>query len=103
MFEVLTTAEFDKDFGKLDNSIKMRVDKAIEQLRASPYTGKPLDYEFFREKKIGKLRIYYLIYEAFLVVFVIAISDKKDQQATIDKVTQLIPFYREESKKMFKR
>ncbi len=102
MFEVLTTEEFDKDFGKLDKTVRNRVENAIEQLRINPNTGKPLGYEFFREKKIGKFRIYYLIYEAHLVVFVIAMSEKKNQQATIEKVKRLIPFYRDEIKRLFK-
>ncbi len=101
MFEVLTSEEFDKDFGKLDQSIKERVAKAIEQLRSNPFTGKPLGYEFFREKKIGKYRIYCLIYGQRLIVFVVAMSEKKDQQATIDKVRMLMPFYREEIEKRF--
>ncbi len=102
MFKVLTTEEFDKDFSKLDNSVKVRFDKAIEQIKEKPFTGKPLGYDFFREKKIDKYRIYYLIYESCLVVFVIAMSEKKDQEATIEKVKKLIPFYREETKRLFK-
>ena len=102
MFEVLTSQEFDKDYGKLDKSIRVRVDKALEQLEANPFTGKPLGYTFFREKKIGKFRVYYLIYEDRLVVFVIAMSEKKDQQPTINSINKLIPFYREEIEKRFK-
>lgn len=101
MFEVLTTEEFDKDFGRLGRGIKERVAKAIEQLRLNPFSGKPLGYEFFREKKIGKYRIYCLIYEQRLIVFVVAMSDKKDQQATSDKVRMLMPFYREAIEKRF--
>ena len=102
MYETLTTQEFDKDFSKLDKSIKIRIDKVIEKLRENPYTGKPLGYEFFREQKVGKHRIYYLIYEQFLVVFVVAMSEKNDQQETIDKVKNLMPFYKEEISKNFK-
>lgn len=103
MFEILTTEEFDKDFEKLDHSLQSRIEKAIEQLAVNPYTGKPLGYKFFREKKIEKYRVYYLIYEENVVVFVVALSEKKDQQATINAVKKLIPFYREEIRKRFKQ
>ena len=101
MFEILITEEFENDFNKLDKSLKTRIGKVIEQLKTSPYAGKPLGYPFFREKKIGKYRLYYLIYKEFLVVFMIAVSEKKDQQATINSINRLIPFYREEVRKRF--
>ncbi len=99
MFRVFTTREFDNDFKKLDNSIQERINKELEQLKANPYVGKPLGYKFFREKKIENYRFYYLIYEEYAIVFSIAISAKKDQQAVIDKIKTLIPFYRDEIKK----
>jgi mRNA-degrading endonuclease RelE of RelBE toxin-antitoxin system len=101
MFELLTTHEFDRDMRKLDNSAKQQVERVLLQLQENPHSGKPLGYTFFREKKIGKHRIYYLIYDNFLVVFVIAMSEKKDQQKTIDAVKALIPFYKKEIDKKF--
>ena len=44
-------------------------------------------------------RVYYLVYEEYIVVFVITISTKKDQQDAIDKIKSLIPHYQEEIKK----
>jgi len=55
-------------------------------LSENPYCGKPLGYKFFREKKIKKWRIYYLIYEEYLVLYFINLSDKILQQTTIDKI-----------------
>ena len=43
-------------------------------------------------------RIYYLIYDEHVVVFVITISTKKDQQDAIDKIKTLIPYYQQEIK-----
>lgn len=77
----------------------MQVAKEIDKLEENPFSGKPLGYKFFREKKIGNYRFYYLIYEDQIVVFVIAISTKKDQQATINTIKKLIPHYREEIRK----
>jgi len=99
IYKIYTTSEFDKDFYKLDKSIKIQIEKEIEQLEINPYVGKPLGYKFFREKKVKGYRFYYLIYDEYVVVFVIALSDKKDQQKTIDSIKVLIPFYREEIKK----
>ncbi|MEK6937318.1 MAG: type II toxin-antitoxin system RelE/ParE family toxin [Nanoarchaeota archaeon] len=99
-YEVYTTEEFDKDFEKLDKSLKEQIDNEIEQLKTNPYVGKPLGYKFFREKRVkGGHRFYFLIYDEYVVVFVVAISDKKDQQNVIDTIKTLIPFYREEIKK----
>ena len=87
MFRILTTQEFDKDFEKLDTSIQRMIDNEIKQLEESPYVGKPLGYKFFREKKAKNYRVYYLIYGEYVVVFVVAISGKKDQQKVIAQMT----------------
>tara|TARA_Y100000310_G_scaffold345846_1_gene471158 strand:+ start:49181 stop:49492 length:312 start_codon:yes stop_codon:yes gene_type:complete len=99
MYEIYTTDQFDKSFNKLDDLIQRQIGDVIEQLETNPYSGKPLGYKFFREKKIKNHRIYYLIYDDIVVVFVIAISGKKDQQTTIDKIKKMVPYYQEEIKK----
>ncbi len=99
MFRIFTTKEFDSDFDDLDNSLREKISKELEQLKENPYVGKPLGYKFFREKKVENYRFYYLIYKEHVVVFVIAISSKRDQQSTINKIRSLIPYYREEIKK----
>ncbi|MBI2548414.1 type II toxin-antitoxin system RelE/ParE family toxin [Candidatus Woesearchaeota archaeon] len=102
MYTIFTTDEFDKRFSKLDKIIQQQIEKEITQLEINPYVGKPLGYRFFREKKAKKYRIYYLIYEDYVVVFVITLSDKKGQQLAIDHIKDLIPFYKEEIKKRVK-
>ena len=99
MFRIFTTEEFDKDYKKLDTSIQRMIDNEIMQLETNPYVGKPLGYKFFREKKVKNYRFYYLIYDEYVVIFVIAISGKKDQQQAINKIRLLLPFYREEIRK----
>lgn len=93
-YRIFTTEEFDKAFAKLDKSIQKSIDDEIEQLEKNPYVGKPLGFKFFREKKIKNFRFYYLIYDEYVVVFIVAISDKKDQQKAIDTIRHLIPHYR---------
>ena len=95
-YRIFTTEEFDRDFEKIDYSIQKQIEVILEKLEVNPYVGKPLGYEFFREKKIQNYRVYYLIYDSYVAVFVIAISDKKDQQDVINKIKSLIPFYRDE-------
>ena len=98
-YKIYKTKEFENDFSRLDKSIKIQIDKEIEQLEENPFRGKPLGYKFFREKKAGNYRFYYLIYEDLVVVFLIAISDKKDQQGTVNAIKSLIPNYKEEIRK----
>lgn len=88
MFRIFTTEEFDKDFSKLGSQERVRVNKILRQLKEQGEgTGKPLSgLSFFREKKFDGKRLYYLVYREFFVILAIAISDKKVQQATINKI-----------------
>tara|TARA_B100000315_G_C14342562_1_gene480275 strand:- start:401 stop:709 length:309 start_codon:yes stop_codon:yes gene_type:complete len=101
MYKIYTTDEFDKKFNKLDSSIKKQIQNEISQLEDDPFVGKSLGYSFFREKKVKNYRFYYLIYEEFVVVFVITISGKKDQQQAIDTIKSLLPYYKEEIREKF--
>ena len=101
VFKVFTTKEFDKLFDKLDPQIQEQIGKEIDQLIINPYSCKPLGYKFFREKKVKGYRIYFLIYEEYLVVFIITISGKKDQQDVIEAIKAIIPLYKEEIKRRF--
>ena len=60
------------------------------------YVGNPLNVRWFREKRIEKYRIYYLIYEDLRSVFMVAISEKKDQQKVINTIRLLFDFFRDE-------
>ena len=79
--------------------LQREIAKEINQLEENPYSGKPLGYKFFREKKIMNYCVYFLVYAEFVVVFVITISTKKDQQEAIDKIRSLIPYYQQEIRK----
>lgn len=91
------TEIFEKNFNKLipkdiQESFKKQIKKLLEE---NPYCGKPLGYKFFREKKIKKWRIYYLIYETYLVLYFINLSDKKLQQAVIDRTKSELDLLKE--------
>ena len=88
MFRIFKTRAFDENYDKLDNSEQKRVNKIRNRLsKSGDVTGKPLaGLKFFREKKFNGKRIYYLVYKEFNSILVIAISDKKAQQATINQI-----------------
>ena len=86
MFRVFTTKEFNIEFDNLDKSDKQRISKFMRQLKEQPFSGKPLGLPYLREKKFDGKRMYFLVYKAFMVILAVGISDKKAQQATINKI-----------------
>ena len=95
-YRIYHSSRFDKELLKFDRSFLERVDKIEEQLTENPYVGDPLSVRWFREKKIGKNRIYYIIYEDLKAVFMVGISEKKDQQKAINTIRLLLEFFKEE-------
>src|SRR3989344_8472361 len=78
-----------------DNYIK-QVDKIEDQLEENPYVGRPLRTKWFREKRLNGWRVYYLIYEELKSVYIITLSDKKDQQKTINTIKMFLERYKKE-------
>lgn len=95
-YEIYATEEFLIDYENLSKTEKERIDKVKEQLKENPYSGKPLGYKFFREKRVDGKRIYFLIYEDIVVVLFVAISDKKTQQATINAIKLAFETYKKD-------
>lgn len=94
MFRVFTTEEFDKDFEKLDESEKKQVRAIMSQLKEQgDSVGKPLGRSYFREKKFGGKRLYFLVYKEFMVVLAVGMSNKKTQQDEIDNIISHIKEY----------
>ncbi len=64
MFKVYRTQEFENLLNKLltKNDIA-RVNKIEEEISERGFTGKPLGYNFLREKRINGKRVYFLVYE----------------------------------------
>jgi mRNA-degrading endonuclease RelE of RelBE toxin-antitoxin system len=89
IWSIEITEIFEHNFNKLiPKNLQDSLKKQIFKLKENPYVGKPLGYRYFREKKIKKWRIYYLIYESRLVIYFIDVSDKKSQQIVIDKIKE---------------
>jgi mRNA-degrading endonuclease RelE of RelBE toxin-antitoxin system len=101
MARVLSTKEFDTWEKILQKDYQRQIKEFIKELKQNPLTGKPLGYPFFREKKMGKYRLYFLIYEDVDVVLLITISDKKAQQDTIDSIKSQLDYYKELIRKNF--
>ena len=93
LFKVFRTPTFDKEFSKLSKTEQAAIEKFEKKLVENPHLGKPLGYIFFREKKLNGNRVYYLVYDEFVIVLMVAVSDKKTQQATIDGIKQRLDEY----------
>ncbi|MDP1728887.1 MAG: hypothetical protein Q8L27_01645 [archaeon] len=102
-YTVYTTKEFDDNFNDLDESEKARVRKILNQLKENgDNVGKPLKYPYFREKKFEGKRVYFLVYENYMVILAIAISDKKTQQETINRIVLELNNYKDVIEKKIK-
>ncbi|MBI2137157.1 hypothetical protein HYU12_01415 [Candidatus Woesearchaeota archaeon] len=95
MVRVLSTEEFDVWEKILPKEYQERIKHIINQLKNTYNVGKSLGYPFFREKKVDKYRIYFLVYEDIETVLLVTISDKKAQQETIDRIKGQLDFYGE--------
>jgi len=99
-YKIYHSSRFDRDLSKFDKSFQDKLDKIEDKLVENPYIGDPLNVKWFREKRIGKFRIYYLIYEDLDSVFMVAISEKKDQQKLINTVRLLFDYFKNEIEKL---
>ena len=97
-YKVYHSFKFDEELLKCDGKIISYVDKFEDNLIENPYSGKPLGFRLFREKKFENYRFYYLIYDDLESVFMVAISKKKDQQKVINTIKLLFDFFKEELK-----
>lgn len=66
----------------------------------NPFVGKPLSVKWFRKKKFKKYRIYYIIYENIQSVYVVNLSNKKEQQKIINSIMLLLDAYKKEIEKI---
>ena len=85
-YRVFTSETLDRKIKKFAPHLIKRLKNLKKQLEENPFTGKPLKSDFFREKKWGPFRIYYLIIKDMLIVFILEFSGKKDQQRVIDDI-----------------
>lgn len=102
-YEVYRSEAFKEEISKYDKNLQERVDKIETKLMFNPEYGTPLGMRWFREARFEGYRIYYLIYEDLKAVFMVAISNKKDQQKTINTIRLFLEFFREEIEKLVRK
>ena len=102
MFRAFRTDWYEKKLKKLSKEEQETVEKIEQELKQNPFSGKPLGYRFFREKKFDGKRIYFLVYFTPKVIFLITISDKKVQQQVIDLIKANLDVYRGQMDKILR-
>ena len=95
-FVVFHSETFDHQLITFPKDFQKWLDKIEDQLMLNPYVGDPLKVPWFREKKRGKFRVYYLIYADIKAVYLVGISEKKDQQQVINTIWLLVDHFHEE-------
>ncbi|MFP4112316.1 MAG: type II toxin-antitoxin system RelE family toxin [Candidatus Woesearchaeota archaeon] len=85
-YELLETENFSKAFSKLTKEIQKRFDCQFRKLLTDPFSiGDPIHgRRWFREIKNQKYRAYYMIFEDKVIIVLVGISEKKNQQKIID-------------------
>jgi len=95
--EVWYTREFEKYVKKMDRFSQWKVNKAVRNIwLKSGKCGNPLSgLPFFREVRMNGKRLYFLLYEQTSKIVLVAVSNKKAQQATINAIARKLKKYRE--------
>lgn len=84
-YVVYATDSFKKLFATLDGTEKQWIAKIKAQLEENP-TGKPLRFDWFREKKFLNKRLFFLVDENTKNILFVSFASKADQQEVIDFV-----------------
>ncbi len=82
-FKIFRTLNFEEEYDKLPPSTQTRIDLIEKKLINNQFVGRPLGYNFLREKRLNGKRMYFLVYEDILSILLAGISDKKAQHSTI--------------------
>lgn len=83
-FEVFGTDELTRQVSGLEKREQEWIRKIMKQLKVNPFSGKPLRFEWFREKKFENKRLYFVVAKEKKSVLLVAFGDKKEQQKIID-------------------
>jgi len=87
MYKIYWTEDFVATFSKIDNSEKLWIRAQEIQLQQS-VTGKPLGIKWFREKKAGDKRLYFLFSEMNKVILFVAYGSKGEQKTMIREIRE---------------
>ncbi len=84
-YDVYATESFQKLYKTLTKDEREWIHKIKDQLEDNP-AGKPLHFNWFREKKYSSKRLYFLVDDAGKKILFMAFASKKEQQKIIDFV-----------------
>lgn len=93
MNEVLETETFSKIYETSEKVEQEWMDKIKDQLEENLAVGKPLRFNWFREKRFGNKRLYYITNESTKKAVLVAFGTKKEQQKIIDSVLENMERY----------
>ena len=82
MYKIFITEEFRRVFVQCDGAERLWIEKVKEGLAHYP-SGKIIHFPWFREKKFGNKRLYFIIDEVSQRILLINFSNKKEQKITI--------------------
>lgn len=102
-YRIYRSMMFDKKIEPFSDEFKKQISRFEDQLAENPHVGKPLGFTWFREKKADKFRMYYLVYEDLQAVYILTLSEKKDQQKTINTIKMFLEQYRYEIEQLLSR
>ena len=86
MNKIFETEVFSKLCKDSDKTIQLWVEKVKDQLAVNIFIGKPLHFEWFREKKFGSWRVFSIINKNHNLALLVSLGKKKDQQKIIDHI-----------------
>ncbi len=93
-FDVFETDTFMKRFHSLEKDEEIWAQKTVSKLAQNPFTGKPLGFEWFREKKFKDKRLYYLIYKELNKILIVSFGNKKEQKQMIESIIRNFDTYK---------
>ncbi len=95
MNRIFKVPEFDKYAQKIFEKTDFEeLEIFIEKLRFNSNLGKPLGFDFLREKKIKGKRVYFLVYKEICLILFVATSNKKAQQRVINQIKNYLEDYK---------
>lgn len=68
MFKIDKTRKYLKQRSKLKGADYERIVKFERNLRFSPFSGKPLGFDFLREKKFNGKRLLFMVYSEYKII-----------------------------------
>lgn len=101
-YKVKTLPVVKRQIEKMSIDNQDRFVNLINQIENNPYVGDSLQIKYIREKRFNGKRIYFVILDDLKAVLIVAISDKKTQQKTIDFIRENLNDYRKLLKESLK-